>query len=140
MNQNPYRPRSATLGRVKTDDDIIPRSKEVLLFPALILFTAFCGSWIAPLIINWFEELFRRFEGELPGVTKFILVTRYGWVIFLIVAIGLTVWIGKPKQQTRRELRAKNRAMIVFSIVFGVAITVAYYALYLPILRMAKVI
>jgi type II secretory pathway component PulF len=140
MNQNPYRPRSASPIRVKSDDDIIPRSKEVLLFPGLILFTAFCGSWVAPLVINMFEEIFRRFEGELPGVTKFILVTRYGWVIFLIVAIALTVWIGKPKQQTRRELRAKNRAMIVFSIVFGVAITVAYYALYLPILKMAKVI
>ncbi len=140
MNQNPYRVRSAAPGRVKSDDDIIPRSKEVLLFPGIILLTAFCGSWVAPLVINWFENVFRRFKGELPGITEFILATRYGWVIFLIVAVALTVWIGKPKQQTRRELRAKNLAMIVFSIVFGIAVTVAYYGLYLPLFRMAKVI
>lgn len=140
MSSNPYRTPTAALKRARHDDDILPRSKEILLFPGLILMTAFFGAWMAPLIINWFEKTFRRFEGELPGITKFILATRYGWIIFLIVAVGLTTWIARPKEQTRRELRVKNRAMIVFSIVFGIAITVAYYGLYLAILKVAKVI
>jgi type II secretory pathway component PulF len=140
MSSNPYRKPTAGLKRVRNDDDVLPRSKEVLLFPGLILLTAFCGSWMAPLIINWFEKLFDRFEGELPGITQFILATRHGWIIFLVVAVALTFWIARPKEQTRRQLRAKNRAMIVFAIVFGVAVTVAYYALYLPLIKMAKVI
>lgn len=140
MSSNPYRKPVAALKRVRNDDDVIPRSKEILLFPGLILLTAFFGSWVGPLMINQFELLFRRYEGELPLITQGVLATRHGWIIFLVVAIALTVWIAKPREQTRRELRAKNRAMIVFSIVFGVAITVAYYGLYLPILKMAKVI
>jgi heme A synthase len=140
MNQNPYRAPTIKRGRVKSDDDIVPRSKETLLFPSLILLTAFFGSWVAPLLINQFELLFRRYDGELPGMTQVVLATRHGWVIFLIVAFALTVWIGKDKEQTRRALRAKNRAMIVFSIVFGIAIAVAYYALYVPILKMTKII
>lgn len=140
MNSNPYRKPGAALKRVRNDDDILPRSKEVLLFPGLIVLTAFCGTWIAPLVINWFEKVFRRFDGELPGITQFILATRHGWIIFLVVAVALTFWIAKPKEQTRRQLRTKNRAMIVFAIVFGIAITVAYYGLYLPLFRMAKII
>jgi type II secretory pathway component PulF len=140
MTQNPYRVRAGSSARTKSDEDIIRRSKDTLLFPGLILFTAFCGAWMAPLIIDMFEKMFSRFVGELPGITKFVLATRYGWVIFLIVAVALTVWIARREEQTRRELRVKNRVMIVFSIVFGIAITIAYYALYLPILKMAKVI
>ena len=131
--------------------ELLAAAGAVLMFVAAAMLNPLCLA-LSPLALLFLVgySYTKRFTWASHWVLGFSdgIAAAGGWAAVrgridppaLVLWFALTVWIGKPKQQTRRELRAKTRAMIVFSIVFGVAITVAYYALYLPILRMAKVI
>jgi len=89
-----------------------------------------------PVTIGNFEELFKGFGADLPGLTRFVLATRYGWWNFVLVAVGILVWIVRRPPVTYVAQRRQMYAVAAYAVAIGYAWCVSVYALYLPIFRL----
>jgi hypothetical protein len=136
--ENPYRvSKAAAKAR---DDASAGRSTGVLIVASIEAFVGVMAGWRAPPTIGGFEELFKGFGADLPGLTRFVLDTRYGWWIFAIAAISILAWIVKRPATTRVEKRRQMFAVIAYAVAFGVAYGLTVVALYIPIFKLGAAI
>ena len=136
--ENPYRVSKAA-GKAR-DSATAYRSTGLLIVASIEAFVGIVAGWRAPRTIGGFEDLFKGFGADLPGLTRFVLDTRHGWWIFAIAAISILVWIGTRPATTRIERRRQTLAVIAYAIVFGVAWGLTVVALYIPIFKLGAAV
>ena len=138
MKRNPYRvSKAAAKAR---DDASANRSIGVLIVASIEVFVGVVAGWRAPYTIGGFEELFKGFGADLPGPTRFVLDTRYGWWIFAIAAISILAWIARRPATTRVDQRRQKFAVIAYGVAFGVAYGLTVVALYVPIFKLGAAV
>lgn len=68
---------------------------KALSYPLLVLFTAILAvGFMLSVIVPMFDEVFRRFQGNLPMLTQYIINTsewmkRYGLLVILLLAVSV---------------------------------------------------
>lgn len=92
--------------------DVIEQKKKMtsaLSYPVIVLIVAigavfFLLNFVVPL----FEDVFKRFDGELPGLTKFIITWSDNmsmiipWSISIIIILSLLYYINRKTKEVRR--------------------------------------
>jgi hypothetical protein len=136
--QNPYRVSKAA-GKAR-DGAPARRSTAVLIVAIIEAFVGIVAGWRAPRTIGDFEELFKRFGADLPGLTRFVIATRHGWWLFAIAAISILVWIAMRPASTGAEQRRQMLAVVACAVAFGVAYGLAVVALYMPIFKLGAAV
>ncbi len=88
--------------------------RQALTYPALVLTVASAAvTFLLVFIVPTFADMFKSFQMELPGSTKFILalskaIVDYG--LFALLGVGLTIFSLRrslKKPQVRRRLEAR---------------------------------
>ncbi len=78
-------------------------------YPVLVIFTAFAAVFfMMRFVVPMFEDVFKRFKGELPQLTKVVIYVShnmgtYLWFLLVIlIAIALVVWFSRKAIWYRR--------------------------------------
>ena len=78
-------------------------------YPVMVVVTAFVVvTFMLNYIVPMFEDVFKRFNGELPSITKWILSASkffkayIGWFLLILVAITVSIWSVRKTETYRR--------------------------------------
>jgi type IV pilus assembly protein PilC len=100
-------------------------------YPTMVVITAIIAVFfMLKFIVPMFTEVFKRFKGELPPLTRFIIgmsdsFSRYlGLFVLLVLAIVIAAWFLRKKEWYRRNLSA----LLLKTPLFGPIINKIYLA------------
>ena len=87
-----------------------------------------------------FQQMFTSFGAELPWLTLVFLQGRPGWFIIPALALALTIaaWRQKPLTVAYRR-RTVLRFLLLIGAT-GILVSVAIFALYLPIMQLGRTV
>lgn len=113
-------------------------------YPVIVIITAFGAVFfMLKYIVPMFEDVFKRFGNELPGVTKFIIRLSHGFsewffpfvgIILLLVALG---YIFRKKTWYRRYSSALMLRLPVFGTIIR-KVNLSRFCLSMELLLLAK--
>ena len=118
----------------------IDRPIRTLIAATALAVTTAVLSVTVPLVIRNFDTLFKGFDAEISGFTRFVIASRYAWWLFTLAAIRLLVWVGANKRVKPDELRKMRLALRVLTVVVGLAMGGAVIAMYYPIFKLGAVV
>jgi type IV pilus assembly protein PilC len=92
-----------------------------MTYPVLVLATAMIAvGFMLNVIVPMFEEVFDRFQGELPALTRRIIEAsdwfkQHGWLLLPgLVTLFMAIWIGK---KNRKILRRWHRLLLAIPLI-----------------------
>jgi hypothetical protein len=112
----------------------------MLVTATILLVTASWVSYLAPVAIRRFGDTFLAMGADLPPLTRFLLATPHAWLIFLVLAVSLFIWIMARSRVTRRELGRMKFAIRALIVAMLLAYGLAAWAIYTPMLELGKTI
>ena len=118
----------------------IPRPGGTLVIVTILLVTASWLSYLVPIVIENFDDTLRTLGSNLPPATRFLLATRHAWVIFVVLAVPLFIWVIARSRVTREELRRMKLAIRLLTVVMVLAYGIAAWAVFVPFFRMGEVV
>lgn len=93
-------------------------------YPIIVLCTAFAAIFfMLKFIVPMFEDVFKRFGNELPGVTKFIIRLSHGFsdwffpFLFVVVGMGVFMYVVRKKTWYRKYSSAIMLRLPIFGII-----------------------
>lgn len=93
-------------------------------YPIIVLFTAFGAIFfMLKFIVPMFEDVFKRFGNELPGVTKFIIRLSHGFsdwffpFVLALIALAIFIYVFRKKTWYRKYASAIMLRMPIFGII-----------------------
>jgi type IV pilus assembly protein PilC len=104
---------------------------SALVYPSIILFVAVGAiTFMMNFVVPMFSEVFKRFHGDLPAITKFIIAfslffKAFFWIIFLLLLSGI---VGLYSQRKKNWFRRYSSKAILRIPVFGELIRKIYLA------------
>jgi len=130
---------------MKTDPSLaapetIPRPLGLLIHSGIVAGTALMAASMWANNIERFRELFRGFGAELPAATRFILGAAWIWYLLAICGAALGAWVINKPIVNGPELRRMKLAVRAFTLVVGLFIAFAIYAVYAPIFALGAVV
>lgn len=87
--------------------------RSAIAYPGLVLTTTVLSlGFMLRVIVPMFEDIFKRFQGELPTLTKGIIklsdsASKYSWIILLLIAIITILIVINRKRETFRKISSK---------------------------------
>jgi len=111
----------------------------VLATVTVLLVTTSWVSYLAPKAIRNHSETFLALGANLPRPTRFLLATPQVWLVFLVAAVALFVWVIARSRVTSRELGRMKLALSALIVATLVAYGLAAWTIYTPMLELATV-
>ncbi|MBL7840276.1 MAG: type II secretion system F family protein [Cyclobacteriaceae bacterium] len=98
-----------------------------LSYPIIILITSIGAvSFMLVFIVPMFRDVFKRFGGELPGLTKMIigfseaLQANILWIIVIVLIVSISLYVNRDKIWMRQfAAKALKRIPVVGKIVYS---------------------
>ena len=112
----------------------------MLAIATLLLITASWVSFLVPVAIRKFDDTFRALGPDLPPITQLVISTPRLCQVFLVLAVGLFIWVLARSRVTREELRRMKLAMRLLIVLMLLGYGFAAWAIYAPLSRMGQVI
>lgn len=131
----------------KYESDRIDQQKKVVSafsYPSVILLTAIIAvGFMLTFIVPMFEEIFKRFDKELPYLTRMIihLSERSGYYLIILLIIILTIYLIHKSLNTNIKYLTLLSSTIIKIPVFGILIrkiVLAKFCLAMELLLSAK--
>lgn len=95
-------------------------------YPAMVVITAVIAVFfMLKFIVPMFTEVFKRFKGELPPLTRFIITMSdsfskyFGIVLLILLIILIAAWLLRKKEWYRRNLSAALLKMPLFGTILN---------------------
>ena len=106
---------------------------SALTYPILVVFTAiFAVGFMLNFIVPMFMDVFKRFNGEMPALTKMIIslsvfFKAYSWLMVLVVACLVFVFLSIRKKEF---FRARVSVLLLKMPLFGDVVKKVYLTRY----------
>jgi len=106
---------------------------SALTYPILVVFTAiFAVGFMLNFIVPMFMDVFKRFNGEMPALTKMIIslsvfFKAYSWLMVLVVACLVFVFLSIRKKEF---FRARVSVLLLKMTLFGDVVKKVYLTRY----------
>ncbi|HEX6398592.1 MAG TPA: hypothetical protein VFZ95_14300 [Steroidobacteraceae bacterium] len=101
----------------------------------LLLVTASWLSYLTPILIDNFGGTYEALGTKLSGPTRFLVSMPRLWLVFVVLAVPLFIWVIARSRVTREELGRMKLALRLMTVVMVLACGLAAWALYIPILK-----
>jgi hypothetical protein len=118
----------------------VPRPLGLLIHTVIVGFTALMAASVWTNRIERFRELFRGFGADLPPPTQFVLGSAWIWYVLALCGAGLGAWVINKPAVSHAELRKMKFAVRAFTVVAGLFVAFAIYAIYAPIFALRAVV
>jgi hypothetical protein len=118
----------------------VDRPRGMLVVATLVLITASWVSFLAPIAAERFGGTFTALGADLPAPTRFLLTLPNLWLILLVPALALFLWIMARTRVTSRELGRMKLALRLLIVVMVLAFGLAAWAIYTPLFRLGEVV
>lgn len=118
----------------------VDRPRGVLVVATLLLITASWLSFLVPDALKNLGGTFRSVGMELPPPTRFLMTMPNAWLLFVVLAVPLFVWVIARSRLPREELRRMKLATRSMILVMLLACGVAAWAIFIPLFRHAAVV
>ena len=118
----------------------VDRPGGMLVVVTLVLATASWVSYLLPMAMRNFGDTFRALGSDLPSPTRLLLAVPQLWLVFVVLAVPLFIWILARSRVTHAELGRMKLALRVMIVAMLLAYGIAAWAIYTPFARMAEVI
>lgn len=118
----------------------VQRPGGMLVIVTLVLATASWVSYLLPIAIRNFGDTFRALGSNLPPPTRWLLAAPQVWLVFVVLAVPLFIWVIARSRVTREELGRMKFAMGALIVAMLLAYGIAAWAIYIPFARQAEVI
>ena len=112
----------------------------MLVIATLMLVTASWVSFLAPIAIGNYGDTFTALGANNPGPTSALLAMPRLWLIFVVLALPLFIWIMARSRVTRRELRRMKLALGAMVILMALAYGLAAWTINLSLSRLGNIV
>ena len=136
---NPYRVTDRDLENVAPANDYA-RPTGLLIVTVINGFTAFIAAACSGSVLRNFASIFSGFGAELPVATRFVLDSTWLWWLLALTGVAMAVWVIVNPVIPPGKLRRMKWAAGGFSLLLGLLIAFAFFALYLPIFKLGEVV
>jgi glucan phosphoethanolaminetransferase (alkaline phosphatase superfamily) len=120
--------------------EAVDRPRGVLVVATLLLITASWLSYLVPIAIHNFDDTFRALGLNLPPPTRFLMTMPHAWLVFVVLAVPLFLWVMARSRLPPEELRRMKLAVRVMIVVMLLACGLAAWAFFIPMFRHAAVV
>ena len=120
--------------------DVIARPIGLMITALIVACAATVTAMRTPATLRQYRAMFTEFGADLETPTRIVLATPWAWWLFALGAIVLAVWVIARPHVTRAQYRNMKLAVRTFTVIFGLAIAFAVYALYSPIFKLGAAV
>jgi glucan phosphoethanolaminetransferase (alkaline phosphatase superfamily) len=118
----------------------VDRPRGMLVVATLVLITASWVSFLAPIAAGRFGGTFTALGADLPAPTRFLMSKPHAWLVFVVLAVPLFLWVMARSRLPPEELRRMKLAVRVMIVVMLLACGLAAWAFFIPMFRHAAVV
>jgi hypothetical protein len=93
-----------------------------------------------PIAIHNFDDTFRALGFNQPPATQFLMTMPHAWLVFVVLAVPLFLWVMARSRLPPEELRRMKLAVRVMIVVMLLACGLAVWAIFIPLFRHAAVV
>ena len=138
-DRNPYEVTRADVSSAERSAEV--RRPTGLLIHAIInSCVSLLAAFAAGSVLRNFREMFAGFGAQVSAATQFVLVSAWLWRGLGLGGAALVIWVFRKPDPNGKELRRLKLAVRAFTVVFGLLLAFALYALYSAIFRLGAVV
>jgi hypothetical protein len=118
----------------------VDRPRALLVIATLMLVTASWVSFLAPIAVRNYGDTFTALGANLPGSMSTLLAMPRVWLIFVVLALPLFIWIMARSRVTRRELGRMKLGLGAMVVLMALAYGLAAWSINLSLSRLGQIV